>query len=106
MSAAQAEPALVVRRGTDRDVEPVTPSEPFRSWQQRAACRDTGCDVFFPLENEAEPARRGRERAAKVICAGCPVRRPCAVHALVNREIHGVWGGLSESDRAWLSNHL
>ncbi|MFD1521765.1 WhiB family transcriptional regulator [Pseudonocardia yunnanensis] len=24
---------------------------------------------------------------------------PCTVHALAHRELHGVWGGLSEADR-------
>ncbi|MEU6700798.1 WhiB family transcriptional regulator [Pseudonocardia sp. NPDC046786] len=98
MPAAQADPALVVRRD---GAGPATSSESFRSWRREASCRAMGCEVFFPPEDEP-----GRERAAKAICAGCPVRLPCAVHALVNREAHGVWGGLSPADRERLSSHL
>ncbi|MEV1292109.1 WhiB family transcriptional regulator [Pseudonocardia sp. NPDC049635] len=98
MSAAQAAAPTLV--------DPATISESFGSWQPRAACRAMGCEVFFAPENEPASARSRRERAAKLICAGCPVRQPCAVHALVNREVHGVWGGLSEDDRERLITHL
>jgi hypothetical protein len=55
--------------------------------------------VFFPADEVSPPQRQHRERIAKAICAACPVRQPCAVHALAHRELHGVWGGLSEGDR-------
>ena len=38
-------------------------------------------------------------RAAKSICATCPVRTPCLDFALEIREPHGIWGGLNESER-------
>lgn len=69
------------------------------SWHRRALCAGTDTEVFFPADEECPPLRRHRERVAKAICAACPVRRPCAGYALAHRELHGVWGGLSETDR-------
>ena len=37
---------------------------------------------------------------AKAICQSCPVITECATWALKTREPYGVWGGLSEDDRA------
>jgi hypothetical protein len=60
------------------------------------------------LEREPPTARRLRERQAKAICASCPVAMPCRTHALARRELHGIWGGLSERDRAaiWTTRDL
>lgn len=69
------------------------------SWHRQALCRAVDTEVFFPADEERRPQRQHRERIAKAICAACPVRQPCAVHALAHRELHGVWGGLSEADR-------
>lgn len=82
-------------RYTDWRIAPELP----RSWHRHALCCGVVTDVFFPAEEECPPQRRHRERVAKAICAACPVRQPCAVHALAHRELHGVWGGLSEADR-------
>jgi WhiB family redox-sensing transcriptional regulator len=71
----------------------------FSSWRARAACRSVDGDLFFAADGERGLAKRRRERAAKAVCAGCPVRGDCAGYALANREPHGVWGGLSEGDR-------
>ena len=61
-------------------------------WRERAACRGTDLEVFFPERGEAAgPARR--------VCAACPVRQPCLDYAITNRITHGVWGGLSERER-------
>jgi len=43
-----------------------------------------------------------REREAQAICNRCPVMQRCLTYALENNEIHGVWGGLTESQRAQL----
>jgi WhiB family transcriptional regulator, redox-sensing transcriptional regulator len=71
-------------------------------WQLRGACRGADPDIFFHPEGERGSARRNRERAAKVVCAGCPVVAECAAHALSVREPYGVWGGMSEEDRETL----
>jgi WhiB family redox-sensing transcriptional regulator len=69
-------------------------------WQLAGACRGVDATVFFHPEGERGSARQAREQAAKAICADCPVLRECARHALAVREPYGVWGGLSEDDRA------
>ncbi len=68
-------------------------------WQLDGACRGMDVEIFFHPDGERGPARSGRESAAKAVCAGCPVIRECARHALRAREPYGIWGGLSESDR-------
>ena len=61
-------------------------------WRERAACRGTDLDVFYPGRGEsAAPARQ--------VCARCPVRQPCLEYALSNRITHGIWGGLTERER-------
>lgn len=62
------------------------------SWRQAALCRGVDPEVFYPDEEE-DPSE------AKAICEACPVREPCLEHALLVREKHGVWGGLTERER-------
>jgi WhiB family redox-sensing transcriptional regulator len=71
----------------------------FWSWQGQAACRSVGSTLFYSPDGERGSRKRRRERAAKAICATCPVVEVCAAYALACRETHGTWGGLSESDR-------
>jgi WhiB family redox-sensing transcriptional regulator len=68
-------------------------------WQDHGACRTADPLLFFHPQNERGSARVRRDRAAKMICAGCPVRVECADYAVRAREPYGVWGGLSEEDR-------
>ena len=70
------------------------------SWRHRAACRDVDSAVFFPPDEERAPQRDARETRAKAICGGCPVIRQCAAYAIRYGERYGVWGGLSEQERA------
>jgi len=72
------------------------------SWRLRAACRDIDSAVFFPPDGERPPQRDAREALAKAICGGCPVIRQCAAYAIQYGERYGVWGGLSEQERAAL----
>ena len=61
-------------------------------WRDEAACRGVDPNVFFPLtDKEAEPAL--------AICATCPVREPCLDFAILTRQVDGVWGGTTESER-------
>jgi|BarGraNGADG00212_1021973.scaffolds.fasta_scaffold161964_2 WhiB family redox-sensing transcriptional regulator len=41
-----------------------------------------------------------RNQSPEAICRRCPVQRQCAAHALATPEPYGVWGGMSEADRA------
>ncbi len=99
VTAARTEP-IVVRTGrAGHCADWRTASELSEWWQRQALCGGVGDGVFFPVEDEPPPARDRRERIAEAICAACPVREPCAVHAPAHRELHGVRGGLSETDR-------
>lgn len=69
-------------------------------WQYQGACRDVDKALFFHPEGERGAARRQRDNAAKAICASCPVLEQCREHALAVREPYGVWGGLTENERA------
>ncbi|NDH97270.1 MAG: WhiB family transcriptional regulator, partial [Actinobacteria bacterium] len=41
---------------------------------------------------------------AKGICEECCVRDECLDYAMKIREPHGIWGGLSETERRHLAN--
>jgi WhiB family redox-sensing transcriptional regulator len=69
-------------------------------WQLDAACRDTNNDVFFHPPGERKRHRQQRISAAKQVCAACPVITQCREHALAAVEPYGIWGGLSEDERA------
>jgi WhiB family transcriptional regulator, redox-sensing transcriptional regulator len=69
-------------------------------WQLRGSCRGEDSALFFHPEGERGSSRESRDAAAKQVCAGCPVAMECLKYALATREPYGVWGGLSESERA------
>ena len=79
------------------------PNTDFWDWQLRSACRHADPDLFFHPEGERGPARESRDRAAKLVCATCPVLASCRSHAVRVREPYGVWGGLSEDERETFS---
>lgn len=61
-------------------------------WFERARCKSMGNRWFYvDTAHEAE--------VAKEFCAGCPVREPCGEYALTRRIDHGIWGGMTRSDR-------
>jgi WhiB family redox-sensing transcriptional regulator len=66
------------------------------NWRLAAACRWTDPDLFFPLSESGKSLDQIAE--AKVVCAGCPVRRECLEFALRTR-LQGIWGGLTELER-------
>ena len=69
-------------------------------WQYRGACRETGSEFFYHPEGERGAKRRMRAASAKEICASCPVMALCREHSIAIREPFGVWGGLTEEERA------
>jgi WhiB family redox-sensing transcriptional regulator len=70
------------------------------TWQFRAACRGEDASLFFaPGYFETREQKEAREAQAKAICARCPVRAECLEYALAIREMHGVWGGMNETER-------
>lgn len=74
-------------------------------WQYQGACMGVDSSVFFSPEAERGAKRQRRERAAKQLCLQCPVIERCREHALSVREPYGVWGGLTESERAAFVRH-
>jgi WhiB family redox-sensing transcriptional regulator len=56
--------------------------------------------LFFHPANERNADREKRISAAKKICRHCPALTACLDHALRAREPYGIWGGLSEDERA------
>jgi WhiB family transcriptional regulator, redox-sensing transcriptional regulator len=67
-------------------------------WRSVAACRSADPDLFFPI-SESGPALEQAARA-KAICTGCRVRPECLAFALRTGQVHGIWGGTTEHERA------
>lgn len=64
-------------------------------WMQRGACTSADPESWFP--DKSVPNQH--IKAAKAICADCPVRIECLQFSLDNDERFGIWGGLTEYDR-------
>jgi WhiB family redox-sensing transcriptional regulator len=73
---------------------------PAWGWQEEAACTGMDLDLFFGRDGEPAAEREARERRARSGCATCPVRAACLDHAMTVPERYGVWGGMSEDERA------
>ena len=70
------------------------------TWHLQASCRGPESVLFFPPSlPERREDRDARETRAKRICLECPVQNDCLQFALRVREPHGIWGGLTESER-------
>ena len=69
-------------------------------WQIHAACRGMDVETFYHPAGERWHRRSQRIAQAKAVCRTCPVITECATWALTTREPYGVWGGLSEEERA------
>jgi WhiB family redox-sensing transcriptional regulator len=69
-------------------------------WQLGAACQGMDSSLFFHPANERNSDLNNRIATAKQICRQCPTVDDCLDHALRAREPYGIWGGLSEDERA------
>ena len=58
-------------------------------------CTQVDPAVFFPIKG-------GSPRAAKAICARCPIAPTCLRDALDDPSLEGVWGGTTEREREHL----
>ena len=54
--------------------------------------------VFFGT-SDFHAMRADEVRAARAICAACPVQRECLVYSLATEQRWGVWGGLTAGER-------
>ena len=64
---------------------------------ENPSCAEIGGDLFFP-EKENQYFGNIEIAMAKKICLACPHQTECANWG-INKEVHGIWGGLTESDR-------
>ncbi|MFC6880456.1 MULTISPECIES: WhiB family transcriptional regulator [Actinomadura] len=78
---------------------PKTPDE--EHWTDHAICRGADPDLFFPIGYTAEVLQE-QQRAAKAICANCPVTADCLSWALRVGEPDGIWGGTTPEERRYL----
>lgn len=61
-------------------------------WRLSALCAQTDPEAFFP-ERGSSP------RAAKKVCATCPVQTACRAEAARFGDVMGVWAGTTENER-------
>ena len=74
----------------------------------RTLCEDDSYLFHAPDEREAPAVKAARENAAKAICARCPlaIKESClnlameAEHGLTAQHRNGIYGGLTEQERA------
>lgn len=67
-------------------------------WITDAICEEKDDTLFFP-----QPGRNDQAKAAKAICARCPVATKCLTYALdFGPRLEGIWGGATPEDRARL----
>lgn len=67
------------------------------SWRDRAACRDTDANLFFPVGSTGSAI--DQIEAAKAVCRSCPVQDACLGFAFETNQEAGVWGGKDEDER-------
>jgi WhiB family transcriptional regulator, redox-sensing transcriptional regulator len=68
-----------------------------RDWRLRAACRFIDPELFFPISNSGPSLNQ--VTMAKTVCTTCEVRPACLAFAVRTRQIHGIWGGMTEDER-------
>jgi hypothetical protein len=74
------------------------PASPRKTtWRDLGACIGEDPDLFAPDGTTGQWARV--IAAAKSICGGCTVVDSCLAWALDTRQVHGIYGGLTEDER-------
>lgn len=68
-------------------------------WQDHAACKGKPTELFFPISSKTDCSE------AKRICRECPVRVDCVLFAM-KHDLYGIWGGMTESERAEWSRRV
>jgi WhiB family redox-sensing transcriptional regulator len=56
-------------------------------------------ELFYPEDIEDPDKRAASTKAAKAICAVCPVQSDCFEYALNTNQRFGIWGGTEGSER-------
>lgn len=73
-------------------------------WRTQAACAGHSPSLWFP-EGSGNAHGPATQRAL-AICRSCPVSADCLDHALTQPEHHGIWGGLTETERGLLTGRI
>lgn len=76
---------------------------PLGDWIELGKCQEADLDdvkgLFFGGDDE-------QKIAVRTYCNSCLVREECLETAVLNKEIHGVWGGTTEEERAKLIKEM
>ena len=91
-SQVAAAPDLLRRQGLRLAALPVDRTR----WMLRGACLGEDPELFFPISGSGSAG--AKIRAAKAICAQCPVRANCLSYAL-STQPDGSWGGTTREER-------
>ena len=75
----------------------MTMTDNGENWRSSGACRSADPDLFFPSAGRGQAERQIAR--AKMICAGCRVRRECLEFAMTHDQTYGIWGGTTVEDR-------
>lgn len=67
-------------------------------WRDDGACRTADPELFFPAGTTGPYATQIAH--AQAICSSCPVLATCRQWALNHRQESGIWGGMTELERA------
>ncbi len=82
------------------------PRLPYGATLDPEVLRDAACgeekdlELFYPDPGDVET-----ERAAKQVCASCPVQQPCLEMALATGDQHAILGGTTPQERGRLRRH-
>jgi WhiB family redox-sensing transcriptional regulator len=70
-------------------------------WADRALCAETDPELWFSERTPAYTTVDGdKTSTAKAICRRCPVAEPCLAYAMADPHLEGIWGGLTDRERA------
>lgn len=67
-------------------------------WMSEAKCKGHPAEIWF-VDNYQDNKGRRNTVIAKSICASCSVAKDCLEYANDNKELFGVWGGLTPKER-------
>ena len=91
------------RANEEDQIQPLMDASDKMDWQEDAACRKNDNILFFgPDQGESELEKQSRELKAKAVCQTCPVREQCLEFAMETNQKYGIWGGLTDKERASL----
>lgn len=66
-------------------------------WRAEAACRTVDPELFFPVGSAREVEQQ--YRAARQVCADCPVSQQCLQEAVARDGVDGIWAGTTPLER-------